>query len=315
MSAITQEFHEITTGGGGDPAAEKNADDVRHQVPSDKSHVHVWMVEAAIAHDEGRRRVLTQDGITQIAVHKYHAGQNTILDGILNPIWAYLTECLPLTMAPNLVTLLGGAHCLAAYLITWYFTTDFNASSSSLASSSSTSGSSSSRSTMLLTVAVVPCWVLFANAYGQMAYYTLDCMDGKQARRTKSSSPVGQLFDHGIDCLCLLAHLSSVHAYLGWPPAAADGRAADLSFLLEEEEESMPSLLFLRNNPNTILLFFIYNFAALYFKISKNDRFLLDFDSAAAVITVSLTFFLPFSVTNNGSYYRSSCALYWMEQR
>jgi hypothetical protein len=25
----------------------------------------------------------------------------------------------------------------------------------------------------------------------------MDCLDGKQARRTKNSSPLGQLFDHG----------------------------------------------------------------------------------------------------------------------
>ncbi len=30
-----------------------------------------------------------------------------------------------------------------------------------------------------------------------LAYLHLDCIDGKQARRTKSSSPLGQLFDHG----------------------------------------------------------------------------------------------------------------------
>jgi ethanolaminephosphotransferase len=30
-------------------------------------------------------------------------------------------------------------------------------------------------------------------------YQTLDAVDGKQARRTQSSSPLGQLFDHGCD--------------------------------------------------------------------------------------------------------------------
>jgi phosphatidylglycerophosphate synthase len=28
-------------------------------------------------------------------------------------------------------------------------------------------------------------------------YQTLDAVDGKQARRTGTSSPLGQLFDHG----------------------------------------------------------------------------------------------------------------------
>jgi phosphatidylglycerophosphate synthase len=33
-------------------------------------------------------------------------------------------------------------------------------------------------------------------------YQTLDAVDGKQARRTHSSSPLGQLFDHGCDAIC-----------------------------------------------------------------------------------------------------------------
>ena len=35
----------------------------------------------------------------------------------------------------------------------------------------------------------------------QLAYQTLDAIDGKQARRTNSSSPLGELFDHGCDAL------------------------------------------------------------------------------------------------------------------
>jgi ethanolaminephosphotransferase len=37
---------------------------------------------------------------------------------------------------------------------------------------------------------------------------TIDNLDGKQARRTKSSSPLGLLFDHGCDALnCTVATL------------------------------------------------------------------------------------------------------------
>ena len=32
-------------------------------------------------------------------------------------------------------------------------------------------------------------------------YLTLDSIDGKQARRSKVSSPLGQLFDHGSDSI------------------------------------------------------------------------------------------------------------------
>jgi len=36
---------------------------------------------------------------------------------------------------------------------------------------------------------------------GLWLYSTFDNIDGKQARRTKQSSPLGELFDHGCDSL------------------------------------------------------------------------------------------------------------------
>ena len=45
---------------------------------------------------------------------------------------------------------------------------------------------------------VAPWWVYFLNGFAGLVYLHLDCIDGKQARRTKSSSPLGQLFDHGM---------------------------------------------------------------------------------------------------------------------
>lgn len=48
-----------------------------------------------------------------------------------------------------------------------------------------------------------PRWVYAFNGWAVFFYLHLDCLDGKQARRTKSSSPLGQLFDHGCDALSL----------------------------------------------------------------------------------------------------------------
>ena len=36
-------------------------------------------------------------------------------------------------------------------------------------------------------------------ALGLFIYQSLDAIDGKQARRTNSASPLGELFDHGCD--------------------------------------------------------------------------------------------------------------------
>lgn len=44
-----------------------------------------------------------------------------------------------------------------------------------------------------------PWWAYVLNALSILAYQGLDAMDGKQARRTGSGSPLGLLFDHGCD--------------------------------------------------------------------------------------------------------------------
>ncbi len=46
-----------------------------------------------------------------------------------------------------------------------------------------------------------PRWAALLCAVGIFVYQTLDAIDGKQARRTNSSSPLGELFDHGCDSL------------------------------------------------------------------------------------------------------------------
>ena len=116
---------------------------------------------------EGRSKYLTQSGLHFIANHQYRPSDYTYLDNRLNPFWTYLTECLPLWLAPNMVTTLGGLHCGLAYGILWYYCPDFDTTP--------------------------PSWVIMLASYCSFAYYTLDCMDGKQARRTGSSSPLGQL--------------------------------------------------------------------------------------------------------------------------
>ena len=50
----------------------------------------------------------------------------------------------------------------------------------------------------------VPSWSLHLNAFGLFVYQTLDAVDGKQARRTGSSTPLGELFDHGCDAISMV---------------------------------------------------------------------------------------------------------------
>ena len=52
-----------------------------------------------------------------------------------------------------------------------------------------------------LSVFQLPGWTLVTAAVGLFVYQALDAIDGKQARRTGSATPLGELFDHGCDSL------------------------------------------------------------------------------------------------------------------
>jgi len=153
--------------------------------PIDGTNTHSWFFEPITA-DNGRAP-LTIDGVENIAIHKYKGGQYTFFDNLLNPFWSYLTELLPITLAPNMVTTIGGIHCALAYALIWHYSPQFDG--------------------------FCPDWVVFVCGYCALAYYTLDCMDGKQARRTGSSSPLGQLFDHGFDCLNTAVYIALVSSF------------------------------------------------------------------------------------------------------
>ena len=134
-------------------------------------------------------QILSTPQCETIKNHKYKSGEYTPIDLKLNPIWLKLTDFLPLWMAPNLVTLIGWFHIILLWLTIMIYqpTPD----------------------------APTPAWVLFLASYCIILYQTMDAMDGKQARRTGSSSPLGQLFDHGCDCTTVFLIIHSVTVVLG----------------------------------------------------------------------------------------------------
>ena len=82
---------------------------------------------------------------------------------------------MPLWVAPNLITIVGLAiNIVTSLVLVWYCPT---------------------------ATEVAPWWTTFSCALGLFIYQTLDAIDGKQARRTKTASPLGELFDHGCDSL------------------------------------------------------------------------------------------------------------------
>ena len=120
-------------------------------------------------------RYLTPQALRGLEQYSYKSGTYSWLDNALNPAWTWIASQLPRWVAPNLVTLVGTSFLLSMGVLMWVFDPAL--------------------------VGSAPSFVYAWCAVSVIVYQTLDAVDGKQARRTGSSSPLGQLFDHGCDAL------------------------------------------------------------------------------------------------------------------
>ncbi|NXF48138.1 CHPT1 Cholinephosphotransferase, partial [Oceanites oceanicus] len=113
--------------------------------------------------------------LKRLEQHRYSAAGRSLLEPWLQPYWAWLVERVPLGLAPNAITL-GGLllNCLTALPL--------------IAICPSATEQA-------------PFWAYILGALGLFIYQSLDAIDGKQARRTNSTSPLGELFDHGCDSI------------------------------------------------------------------------------------------------------------------
>ncbi|XP_023229349.1 cholinephosphotransferase 1-like [Centruroides sculpturatus] len=119
--------------------------------------------------------ILTPTQLKKLSNHEYSALGLTLLDPYVQPYWNWIVEKFPIWFAPNLMTILGLLINVVTSLLLVYFSPDARQEA--------------------------PRWSFFLCALGLFIYQTLDACDGKQARRTKTSSPLGELFDHGCDSL------------------------------------------------------------------------------------------------------------------
>ncbi|CAF2010006.1 unnamed protein product [Rotaria magnacalcarata] len=117
--------------------------------------------------------VLNEQQIVRLKEHTYASEGITLLDPYMQKFWRRLVEYCPLWVAPNLITIVGLAINIGASILLMFLTNG----------------------------AKEPCarWMYFFTAIGLFIYQSLDAIDGKQARRTNSSTPLGELFDHGCD--------------------------------------------------------------------------------------------------------------------
>ncbi|XP_047989707.1 cholinephosphotransferase 1 isoform X4 [Leguminivora glycinivorella] len=122
-----------------------------------------------------KERILNAAQLKKLSEHKYSCTSSSILDAWLQPWWCWLVSKTPLWLAPNLITILGLIVNIVTTLILIWYSPDARTEP--------------------------PRWACLLCALGVFVYQSLDAIDGKQARRTGSQSPLGELFDHGCDSI------------------------------------------------------------------------------------------------------------------
>ncbi|XP_018407550.1 PREDICTED: cholinephosphotransferase 1 [Cyphomyrmex costatus] len=139
-------------------------------------------------------RLLSSGQLKRLSEHKYSCTSNSLLDGLLQPWWDWLVSKVPLWLAPNLITVLGLIVNIVTTLILIYYSPDAKTEA--------------------------PRWACFLCALGLFIYQSLDAIDGKQARRTGTSTPLGELFDHGCDSIStvFVALSACIAVQLGYYP-------------------------------------------------------------------------------------------------
>ena len=146
-----------------------------------QKHISISQPTNADQHATGSFYFLTAQAAHAIPNYQYKGEDQSLLyQYILSPLAQFLVDrCTPRTIAPNSITLVGLCLMVLAYGIFWWYVPTLQISDYDS----------------------LPRWIFLYNAVAMLIYQTLDNMDGKQARKTKSSSPLGLLFDHGCDAI------------------------------------------------------------------------------------------------------------------
>ena len=116
--------------------------------------------------------MLTETQLNNIQSWQYKVQDNSILSRKFQPLWNFWVQFFPAYVHPNLISLSGFLCCLYGYILTLRFAPN-----------------------PLLILAVIAL---------TLTYMNLDSIDGKHARRTNNSSPIGELFDHALDNISLV---------------------------------------------------------------------------------------------------------------
>eukprot|EP00438_Fugacium_kawagutii_P006240 Skav208389 [mRNA] locus=scaffold3508:218260:225878:+ [translate_table: standard] len=132
---------------------------------------------------------ISANGRKRLPQYVYSGSDNSLMYiYFCSPLADFLVKFVPRWLAPNVITFSGLALSLAGYCLVYAHAPTFGQP--------------------------CPSWVWLVLAACTFAYQTLDNMDGKQARRTNSSSALGLFIDHGVDALNIVLTSQNAMALL-----------------------------------------------------------------------------------------------------
>lgn len=123
-------------------------------------------------------KYVSEQGIKNLQLYKYSGVENSLCARLfLNTFWEWVVSKVPMWIAPNLLTLSGLIFVTIAGVLSMVYAPTYTEA--------------------------VPSCVIASYVVLLFLYQTADNIDGKQARRTKAGSPLGELFDHGVDAIVM----------------------------------------------------------------------------------------------------------------
>jgi len=139
--------------------------------------------------------------------YKYSCKDTSPLSNyVMHPFWNFCIKFCPLWVAPNLLTLVGFLCCVGHWGLLALTDYDFR---------SGTAPPSVSGKEEVPGGVPVPGYIWVMVAVLLFLSHTLDGIDGKQARRTGSSTPLGELFDHGLDSWATIFITGAIYSVFG----------------------------------------------------------------------------------------------------
>jgi ethanolaminephosphotransferase len=133
----------------------------------------------------------------------------------MQPFWNTIVNLYPKWLAPNVLTFTGFSFLVINFVFLSIYDYSFygycidrtdceeanyaNLTERHQAVQSSITSQTFNGISISNVCSCIPAWLWLFSSICQFLSHHLDGTDGKQARRTQSSTPLGELFDHGLD--------------------------------------------------------------------------------------------------------------------